>query len=678
MGGTRGGRPVVAVAGAVLPVTLTIATIPLAPPGEIGRHLAVLAAVIVPYAVVGAMLLSRGAGGPLGALFVGVGGLVAVAEAASRYAVWGRLQSAPGWREAAWLADLLWFVPLLLLGIYLLLLFPTGRPPSPPWRWVGRVGGAGLAFILLPLAIGTWNGRGSSFVPGETAPLPALAAVPAVLGAVACFAALIGAVAALVGRFRHAGGIERLQLRWFVVAGVVTTMGTAALFVLPIGGWVAVVLTFPLVPLATGVAVLRYRLYALPRLLTQLGAFTLLVVVVMAVQGTVVALLGPSVTALAVAGLLVAFAVGTPMARRTAEGIARRLLPGDADPRLAVVQLGWQLEAVSDPREVVAGSVRWLTEVLPVTTATVVLADGEEVATSAPAAAARGFPAGGARELAVPLVLGGRPTGVLQLTSDPRDEVLTGRDRRLLGELAPHLAAATRAIGLQRDLERAHQQLVTSREEERRRIRRDLHDQLGPTLAAIALGLEALDASVPEDDPARGELLVPLREAAADAVDDVRRIVDDLRPPALDELGLPGAIRQAAQQLVERGGAQVTYGFPEDLPALPAAVEVAILRIATEALANIARHAGAATCRLTMRIGDTVDLEVVDDGRGLSHGSEGAEGSAPGSARPPATRSGTGLRSMRDRAIELGGSFEVTPHEPRGTRVVARLPVTVP
>jgi two-component system, NarL family, sensor kinase len=678
MGEARGGRPVVAAAAAVLPVTLMIATIPLVPTGEIGRHLAMLTAVIVPYAVVGAVLLSRGAGGPLGALFVAVGGLVAVAEAASRYAGWGRLQASPGWREAAWLADLLWFVPLLLLGIYLLLLFPTGRPPSPRWRWVGRVGGAGLALVLVPLAIGTWDVRGSSFVPSEAAPVPLLAAVPALLGALACLAALIGAVAAVVDRFRRADGIERLQLRWFVVASVLTTAGTTALFVLPIGGWVAVVLTFPLVPFATGVAVLRYRLYALPRLLTQLGAFTLMVVIVLTVQGAVVTLLGPSVTALAVAGLLVAFVVGTPMARRTVEGVARRLVPGNADPRLAVVQLGWQLEAVSDPREVVAGSVRWLTEVLPITIATVVLSDGEKVATSSPAGAAQGPPVRSARVLVVPLVLGGRQTGVLQLTSDPREEVLTGRDRRLLGELAPHLAAATHAIGLQRDLERAHQQLVTSREEERRRIRRDLHDQLGPTLAAIALGLEALDGSVPEDDPVIGELLVPLREAAADAVDDVRRIVDDLRPPALDELGLQGAIRQAAQQLLERGGAQVTYGFPEDLPTLPAAVEVAILRIATEALANIARHAGAARCRLTMRVDDTVELEVVDDGRGLSNGIEGAEGSAFDAACSSATRSGTGLRSMRDRATELGGSFEVTPYEPRGTRVVARLPATVP
>jgi two-component system, NarL family, sensor kinase len=678
MGEARGGRPVVAAAAAVLPVTLMIATIPLVPTGEIGRHLAMLTAVIVPYAVVGAVLLSRGAGGPLGALFVAVGGLVAVAEAASRYAGWGRLQASPGWREAAWLADLLWFVPLLLLGIYLLLLFPTGRPPSPRWRWVGRVGGAGLALVLVPLAIGTWDVRGSSFVPSEAAPVPLLAAVPALLGALACLAALIGAVAAVVDRFRRADGIERLQLRWFVVASVLTTAGTTALFVLPIGGWVAVVLTFPLVPFATGVAVLRYRLYALPRLLTQLGAFTLMVVIVLTVQGAVVTLLGPSVTALAVAGFLVAFVVGTPMARRTVEGVARRLVPGNADPRLAVVQLGWQLEAVSDPREVVAGSVRWLTEVLPITIATVVLSDGEKVATSSPAGAAQGPPVRSARVLVVPLVLGGRQTGVLQLTSDPREEVLTGRDRRLLGELAPHLAAATHAIGLQRDLERAHQQLVTSREEERRRIRRDLHDQLGPTLAAIALGLEALDGSVPEDDPVIGELLVPLREAAADAVDDVRRIVDDLRPPALDELGLQGAIRQAAQQLLERGGAQVTYGFPEDLPTLPAAVEVAILRIATEALANIARHAGAARCRLTMRVDDTVELEVVDDGRGLSNGIEGAEGSAFDAACSSATRSGTGLRSMRDRATELGGSFEVTPYEPRGTRVVARLPATVP
>lgn len=364
---------------------------------------------IVPYVIVGAVLASRGAGGPLGALFVAVGGLVALVEAASRYAHWGRREAAPGWREAAWLADLLWFVPLLLLGSYLLLLFPTGRPPSARWRWVGQLGGIGLALVLLPLARGTWAGRGSSFVPEEAVPVPLVAGVPAVLGALACVAALIGAVAALVARFRQARGIERLQLRWFVVAGVLTAAGMAALFILPIGGWVALVLTFPLVPLATGVAVLRYRLFALPRMLTQLGAFGLLVVAGIIVQGVVVALLGPSVTALAVAGLLVVLVVGTPTARRTAESIARRLLSGDADPRVAVAQLGLQLEAVSDPREVVAGSVRWLTAVLPVATATVVRSSGEVVATSASDTAARDhgwLPTGGPRRSAP---LGGRP-----------------------------------------------------------------------------------------------------------------------------------------------------------------------------------------------------------------------------------------------------------------------------
>jgi signal transduction histidine kinase len=206
---------------------------------------------------------------------------------------------------------------------------------------------------------------------------------------------------------------------------------------------------------------------------------------------------------------------------------------------------------------------------------------------------------------------------------------------------------------LTRDLVRSREQLVVAREEERRRVRRDLHDGLGPSLAGIALGIDAARRSLRDDPEQADRELVELRTAAQQSVVEIRRIAHDLRSPALDQLGLLGALR--AQ--VERFGGRLEA--PDALPILSAAVETAAYRIALEALANAHRHADAAECRVRLSIGDGLRVEIEDDGIGFGEGLE----------------PGVGLSSIRARADELGGSLLVERLVPRGTRILAILPL---
>jgi signal transduction histidine kinase len=223
------------------------------------------------------------------------------------------------------------------------------------------------------------------------------------------------------------------------------------------------------------------------------------------------------------------------------------------------------------------------------------------------------------------------------------------------------------------DLQRSRERLVTAREEERRRLRRDLHDGLGPQLASLTLKHDAARNLLPQDPQAVDALLAELKGQTQEAISDVRRLVYDLRPPALDELGLVSAIReQAAKYGYLLGGSESGAGqkhglgfsveAPESLPPLPAAVEVACYRIAQEAIANVSRHSKARTCRVRLSVdGDEreMKLEITDDGVGL----------------PADRRAGVGSVSMRERAEELGGIC-VTERVPAGgTRVLARLPL---
>jgi signal transduction histidine kinase len=201
--------------------------------------------------------------------------------------------------------------------------------------------------------------------------------------------------------------------------------------------------------------------------------------------------------------------------------------------------------------------------------------------------------------------------------------------------------------------ERARAVLVRERESERLRMRRDLHDGVGPLLAALRLELDESGERAATDRAYR---------LLEDAIGEVRRISRDLRPVALDELGLPGAIRQQAGALVGVGAPRFVLRLPDDLDGLPPAVEVAIYRIITEAMTNVVGHASASTCEVTLQAAaGLVRLRVADDGVGLL-----------------ADVTGTGIPSMRGRAEELGGRWRIAAGPSGGCVVSAEIPIGTP
>jgi len=235
----------------------------------------------------------------------------------------------------------------------------------------------------------------------------------------------------------------------------------------------------------------------------------------------------------------------------------------------------------------------------------------------------------------------------------------TAEELDLLATIARRAGSAAQVVRQAHDLLRARERLVLAREEERRRLRRNLHDTIGPTLAALSLKAGAVRNLIEQDPPAAQEQLNELREQIHSVITDIRRVVYDLRPPALDELGMVPAIREQARQF-STGGLQVSVDAPDQMPPLPAAVEVAAYRIVMEALANVARHAHARLCRIHLSVNDQVSIEVVDDGVGL----------------PAKHRAGVGIASMRERVGELGGSCTIESPAEGGTRVLAFLPAS--
>jgi signal transduction histidine kinase len=261
--------------------------------------------------------------------------------------------------------------------------------------------------------------------------------------------------------------------------------------------------------------------------------------------------------------------------------------------------------------------------------------------------------------IGVPLTVRGEDVGRLVVAQRSPREAFGPRDLRLLDELARPIAVAAHAAALTRDLQHSRESLVIAREEERRRIRRDLHDGLGPALAGVAFGIDAARNTLRRDPAATDLALAEIKAEVQASLGDVRRLVYDLRPPALDRLGVVPAIEEYAARLRERTPLEISVSA-SDLPPLSAAVEVAAYRIVTEALNNAVRHSGATHSGVAMAaIDGCLRLTVTDDGRGI--------GERRGS--------GLGLTAMAERAAELGGTCAVLRGAEGGTSVVAELPL---
>jgi len=249
--------------------------------------------------------------------------------------------------------------------------------------------------------------------------------------------------------------------------------------------------------------------------------------------------------------------------------------------------------------------------------------------------------------------------GELVVGLRPGDLSFSAGDEQVLRLTVPLLSQTLRARALAEDLIESRGQTIAAVEEERRRLRRELHDGLGPRLSGVAFTSDAARNLIRTDPASAEQMVAQLRADTVTAIEEIRRMVYAMRPPALDELGLVPALRQQAVGLRNRAGEPVAVRVtaPEEFPDLPAAVEVAAYRIVTEALTNVARHSTSASASVRIdAASDGLHVEVTDRGHS-------------GDWRP-----GVGLSSMRERAAELGGTLEAGPG-PAGGRVAALLPM---
>jgi signal transduction histidine kinase len=383
---------------------------------------------------------------------------------------------------------------------------------------------------------------------------------------------------------------------------------------------------------------------------TLTACIVALYVLIVGGAGTLLHAGNSAVIAFAATGVVaVAF---QPLRDRLQRGVNRLLYGQRDDPYAVLTGLSRRLESTLVPEAMLPTIVAGVTETLRLPYAAITLRQGDEQVL----AAAAGTPS--ARTLALPLTYQGSEVGELHVAPRAGEE-LGPTDRCLLEDLARQAGVAVHAVRLATDLQHSRERIVTAREEERRRLRRDLHDGLGPRLAGLTLRIETARDRLAHD-PAADELLGDLSVRMEDAVSDIRRLVYGLRPPALDDLGLVGAIRQAAASY-DGSGLTIVVDAPDPLPPLPAATEVAAFRIAQEALANVVRHAKAGLCVITFAThldNGTLSVTVEDDGRGLA----------------PGRRSGVGMQSMQERAEELGGTLVIEQRPDRGTRLRAELP----
>ncbi len=674
--------------------------IPVEPEERLDPGLAVLTGVLaLTFPTVGALIASRLPSNPIGWIFCAVGLLYGVRRFTIAYADYALLENLalPWGRYVAWFSTWVGFAGLILAGVFLMLFFPEGRLPSRRWRIVagGAVLGAALTalgdafasdlrthpYVINPVVVVGYIGGFTTYE---------VFIGSALVGRTLLLTSSLAALFSLIARLHRARGDERQQLKWFLFAAVPAAVCLTPVLLInycqpdsfPVNFlfnptdrafceptdvpwqlynaviYVAVAALLVL-PVFTYIAILRYRLYDIDLIINRTFVYGALTACVVALYVLVVAYLGVVLrtssnlaTSLAATGLIAALFV--PLRDWLQRGV-NRLMYGERDePYKVLSDLGASLEATLAPESVLPTVVETVARALKLPYAAITLKqDGVFVE----AARYGQRPAG--EPLIVPLTYQQETLGQLVVSPRAPGESFTKSDVRLLGDLARHIEVAAYAVRLTADLQRSRERLVTAREEERRRLRRDLHDGIGPQLAALTLKLETARKLL-SHDPQASALMADLSERARATISDVRRSVHALRPPALDELGLIPALREGAAQY-SQNGLRVSVEAPKSLPSLPAAAEVATYHIAQEAMTNVVRHARARNCSVRIALDEdagTLRVEIVDDGRGVGEGH----------------KVGVGLHSMRERAEELGGRCKVDTLAGGGTLVSAELP----
>lgn len=539
----------------------------------------------------------------------------------------------------------LWIPALVIPATLVLARFPSGAVTG---RWARRFDRSSVAGLVL-VYVGYANAPNAITDEIRTSTPPhlvpkAVAEIVAAGGAILLLIGLGGTVVTAIRRMIRAGAPERQQIVLVLLATVIAVAG-----VVLAPTWLGFI-AFLLVPLAIAVGVLRYRLLGVDVVVRRTLLYAMLTGLVLAVFVAVTAGLAEVVphgpAPVVVAASLIA--VGLAPARDRVQRLVDRLVYGyRADPWSALARLSSPLGS-SAGEDLLAETAAALAGALRVPCVEVRDRHGDVLARWGDGAAGR----------ELPLRFGGEALGILAVGMRPGEEVLGGAELRLLDAVTPLVAVVVHALTLTAELQTAQQRLRDAVHTERQRLRQDLHDGLGPSLTGIGLGLEALESG---SAPRAGELVGRLRTEAGSALDEVRRIIDDLRPGALDEQGLLEALHSRVAHVRQGSGLRLELNAPDTIAVSPE-VEVAAYRIVEEALTNVMKHADAKCCTIGITVDDALHVTVEDDGVGLA--SRSVNGS------------GVGMQSMRERAERLGGRFATRDRAP-GTEIRVDLPLGV-
>lgn len=497
-------------------------------------------------------------------------------------------------------------------------------------------------------------------------------------------AGVLSAILTQVYRYvKVSNEVEKQQTKWVIYGMTVGIVGYLTVRILslfipdPFGNGIlinilsniAATIFILLVPLSITIAITRYRLWNIDPIINRTLvygtlsfltiAFYILVVGRFAIyfrsneSNLIISFIATGVVAI----------LFEPLRQRLQQGVNRLMYGERDDPATVLTRLSQQLESALAPESILQTIVETLAATLRLPYAAISLLDEEPRFTSTlnlPPSGLIHFPLTNQTERIGELILAPRSQGESFSPADMKLIIIIAQQAGVVAH-AVHLTQELRQLNA--DLQQSREQLVTAREEERRRIRRDLHDGVGPILASLLQRLDTVRILIPNEPGKAASMAEDLKGQVKTTIADIRRLVYALRPPVLDELGLVSAIREYTADYQGASGLQVNVIAPETLPHLPAAVEVAAYRIVLEAFANVVHHAQATTCHISMSIAKQENdsmffVEIADNGQGL----------------PVKLHAGVGIVSMRERVAELGGSISIKPRAGGGTHVRACLP----
>jgi len=650
---------------------------------------------MIGYVTVGAFVASRLPGSPLGWLLMTTGFAFLLAAASEEYATYTLLTSPGGLpfgQVAVWLNNWIFLLAVAPIPLFLAL-FPTGTVPSPRWRWLPRtlvvVFAIGIAGSMLRAGtVDISEGVDPTNPTGVEALAPILGPLQAIVGAIGIALTAL-AVASLVLRYRAARGEDRQQIRWIAFVGLAALLFFLATIATSIGleqgqsstandlfffGFF--VLLGIGIPVAAGLAIMRYRLWELDVILKKTIVATLLVVlltivsllVLIAAGGIVVGPLSDSPGIALLAGIGVG-ALTWPLLRLSRR-IADRFVYGTrATPYEVLTQFSDRMADSYATDEVLPRMASILGAGTGAKTVTIWLLVGNQLrpATTWIESGRRGSeppPAEPAPSAELAELTGdvfvvrhqGEQLGAITATMHANDPMDPTKEK-LIRELAGQAGLVLRNVRLIEELRASRRRLVAAQDAERRRLERNIHDGAQQQLVALQVKQRLVQGMI-EREPAKAlKLMTQLQVDTTEALDDLRDLARGIYPPLLADQGLGAALESQARKSpvpvsVETDGVE---RYTQD-------VEAAVYFCALEALNNLAKYANAsrATVALSQTNG-TLTFAVADDGVGFAVGER--------------TSNGTGLQGMADRLDAIGGALEIRSAPGEGTTVLGRVPV---